>query len=159
MKTCVGIAMMVLAVTIAGNTLSLGADPNPPSPKDWLKNPPETLSTPATEVAETNFYVVGLTHVYTAVGWLGGNSSKELTPEQAKYLTGHYYRQDNGKKAFLVRGLFSNETGKHSLKLYGDSLVVRHDSLGRSDKPNFSPIIVQLEKAPKNVYVVISVAE
>lgn len=151
------IAIAALFCACALTDGSLYADNNTPSPKDWVKMPSEAvLAIPSKEIAESDFYIVGLTHVFTAVALLDKTSIKELTPEEAKDLTGHYYRQPIGKKAFLVRGLFANETGNHKLELHGDSLVVTHGSLGHSFEPHFSPIILLLEKPPKDIYVVIA---
>ena len=146
-----------LAIIVTGTAMAAS---DVPSPKDWLRTPPESLfASKGVVIAEQDYYVVGLTHVYTSVSWLGASSVKELTSEDARFLTGSYYKAVAGKKAYLVRGLFANETGRHFLSLYGDSLIVSHGSLGHSFTPNFSPIVVHLDHAPKEVYVSISGAQ
>jgi hypothetical protein len=154
-------AHLIIALLVAVSLAEVSpAEDKIPAPKDWLRDPPAALmKAKGIEVAETDYYEVGLTHVFTAVSWLGASSVKELKPDEAQFLTGHYYKAPAGKKIFLVRGLFANETGSHSLVLYGDSLVVSHVSLGHSSTPSFSPLIVHLDHAPTNLYVSISGAQ
>ena len=149
--------MMLVAVTLA---VPAAAADKSPTPKDWLRRAPDAVATSkGVEIPETDYYIVGLTHVWTAVSRLEATSVIELTPELAQFYTGHYYKPPARKKIFLVRGLFANETGRHFLALHGDSLLVSHGSLGHSFTPNFSPMIVHLDRPPKEVYISISGAQ
>jgi ketopantoate hydroxymethyltransferase len=52
-----------------------------------------------------------------------------------------------------VRALFANYTGRHALFWRDGQLLVQHDSLGHSFKPQFSPLVVNLPAEQKEVFI------
>jgi hypothetical protein len=122
-----------------------------PRPRDWLRSPADTVvfQQSARQVGETSFLEVRITRLMTAVDELKEKSAIPLTEELARCYTGPLYKSEGGKKAYLVRGLFANETGNHRLFWRNGSLLIRHDSLGHSFDPQFSPLVVNLSAEPK----------
>jgi hypothetical protein len=75
----------------------------------------------------------------------------ELNERLARYYAGHRYVPEAGKRPFLVRALFSNYTGSHTVKIKDGTLVVVHRSLGRGTRVDFSPLVVNLATPPTRV--------
>src|SRR5262249_43929072 len=124
-------------------------------PKDWLNSPPDisTLEQGAKELPETDFFEVRVTRLMAAVDILKEKPAVALSEELARYYAGPLYKVEQGKKPYLVRALFANYTGKHTLFYRDGNLLVRHDSLGHHFEPQFSPLIVNLSNEPKKVFV------
>jgi hypothetical protein len=132
-----------------------------PRPRDWLRSPGDIVAFQqgARQLSETGFFEVRVTRLMTAVNRLKEKSAIPLTEELACYYAGPLYKGEDGKKAYLVRGLFANYTGSHSLFWRDGSLLIRHDSLGHSFEPQFSPLIVNLPAEPKEIFVCVRGAE
>jgi hypothetical protein len=134
------------------------ADPktgDTPKPRDWLKAAanPGAFQQNAQKLAETNFFEVRVTRLMTAVDRLKEKPALALTEEMARYYAGPLYKSEPGTKAYLVRALFANYTGMHTLYWHESRLLVRHDSLGFGFEPQFSPLVVNLPDEPKEVFV------
>jgi hypothetical protein len=132
-----------------------------PQPRDWLRNPEDigAFQQGAQQLSETSFFEVRVTRLMTAVDRLNDKSAIPLTEDLARYYAGALYKGENGKKAYLVRGLFANYTGTHTLFWRDGRLLIRHDSLGHSSVPQFSPLVVNLSSEPKQVFVYIGGAK
>jgi hypothetical protein len=85
----------------------------------------------------------------------------EITDQQAAEFAGQELTDAPGTRPYLVRGVYLNRgTGGWSIRIAGDELVVHHGSLGRSAVPmKRQALILQLERAPAQVYVTCSMAE
>ncbi len=126
-----------------------------PKPKNWLNNPSSvsTFQQRAAEIPETDFFEVRVTRLMTAIDRLKEKSAVALTEDLARSYVGPLYKAEQGKKPYLVRALFANYTGKHTLFWQDGNLLVRHDSLGHHLEPQFSPLVVNLPAEPKKVFV------
>ena len=85
----------------------------------------------------------------------------ELTREQAASLIATPLADLPGTKPFLVRGLLLNRsTGGFAVYVLEDQVVVYHRSLGGgSSTISRQPLVLQLEQAPTQVYVAVSMAK
>jgi hypothetical protein len=83
-----------------------------------------------------------------------------LTSEDASELAGELLPEARGTAPFLVRGLcLQRTTGRFTVYLDGQSLVVHHGSLGSgSGLMERQPLVLQLDRAPIEVYVTCSMA-
>src|SRR6185369_6094341 len=126
-----------------------------PKPKDWLSSHShiEDFQKGAQQVSETSFFEVRVTRLWTAVDSLSDRQVLPLSEDLARYYAGPLYRSEDGKKPYLVRGLFANYTGSHTLYSRGSSLLITHSSLGHSFEPQFSPLVVNLPSEPKKVFI------
>lgn len=81
-----------------------------------------------------------------------------LSVEEAEGLA--HYVATPGLKPYLVRGLAQGRAGKYFAWLQGGVLFVRNASLGSGPgRLVRRPIIVDLPREPRQVYVTISVAK
>ena len=154
--------MNIVRTTIAGLLLTFlgwggvwAAEIKPgPAPRDWLRATDlGAFQKGADKLSETNFFEVRVTRLMTAVDRLKEKPAVLLTEELARYYAGPLYRSQPGTKPCLVRALFANYTGMHTLYWREGSLLVRHDSLGSNFEPQFSPLVVNLPAEPKEVFV------
>ena len=85
----------------------------------------------------------------------------EVSVERASALTGKVLTLRPGTRPFLVRSLYLNrQTGRFSLYMDGVNLYVHHGSLGRGPVPmQRQPLVVELDRKPRTVYVTCSMAE
>lgn len=93
-----------------------------------------------------------------AVRELADNIAVELTDEQASYYAGPHYKRHFGTRPYLVRAVFWNYTGGFELYWIDDELYVHHSSLGGIYGEEKLPIIINLKKPPKAVYIYLSSA-
>jgi hypothetical protein len=93
----------------------------------------------------------------TAIDLLAQKSWVPLEEEQVEQMTGGKIK---GGKAFLVRALCANKaTGAFSVWESNNVVVVMHSSLGSG--PGLmerQPLVIHLEKCPKDVFVGLSIA-
>lgn len=66
------------------------------------------------------------------------------------------YVAEPGKRAYLVRGMYSNYTGAFSLYWSDRILIVSHGSLGATGNPEPCPLVVNLPEAPKGIILYVS---
>ena len=128
-----------------------------PRPEDWatsVGNRADFIAR-AQAVPDDDIFEVRTSRLMTAVYDLEKAPVMLLTPEMARYYIGAGYRSREGTRPFLVRGLFANYTGNHSAYLLQDSLLVVHASLGYSFRPHFCPLVVNLQREPRTVFVVV----
>jgi hypothetical protein len=112
------------------------------------------------KISNSDFFEVRVTRRMTAVDRLNKKKAIPLTEELAQFYVGPLFRNENkNMRPYLVRGLYANETGEHRLFWYNESLIIQHSSLGHSAEPEFSPLVVNLPSEPKDIYIIISVAE
>ena len=134
------------------------------SPKDpWYDEPKE--------IPDAEFYVRPLARNRHAVvveseqgraqARLEGTAFVEVAGAEAREWTGAALPLENGKRFFLVRGLFQNEyTGEFTLFRHSGRLLVHHTSLGRGALPlTRTALVVQLDRPPHKVYVVCDIEE
>ena len=146
--------LMIPAVGCGGYTSVKGTH-------DWLRSPKEIVAFQQTaqKLAETSFFEVRVTKLMTAVDQLKENSAIPLTDDLARYFAGSLYKSEDEKKTYLVRGLFANYTGSHTLFWRDGQLLIRHDSLGKSFELQFSPLVVNLPSEPNEVFIVVGGAK
>ena len=109
---------------------------------------PETAA-----LRESDYAEVRVTALHTAINRLEEIPFLELAPEMVKYYAPASFRVPQGKKAFLVRSLYSNETGGYSLLYWKGRLSIAHFSLGGSFHPNPLPLSVLLKSPPLELFV------
>lgn len=85
----------------------------------------------------------------------------ELTDEQAVEFVGQELPEVAGTKPYLTRGVYlARETGSFPVTVYEDQLVVHHGSLGSGGYPmGRQALVLQLERAPAEVFVTCSMAK
>jgi hypothetical protein len=70
------------------------------------------------------------------------------------------YEPAAGKQPYLVRVMYGHAgTGSYGVLRRGNDIRVFHGSLGRTNACTKSALVVNLEFAPREVYVEISIAE
>jgi len=129
--------------------------------KQWLSPPAETtaISAEGTELAKTLWHEVRLTRLFAAYYNLKDESALPLDEDAAAYYVGHAWQGPAGKKPFLVRGVYANDTGAFELFLKDGILLVKHSSLGSAGVPHICPLVVYLDEAPTKVLDEINVVE
>lgn len=130
--------------------------------REWLRSPPkDNISGEWIGLPETDTYeVVASKEIVALIRDLADKDIAPLSEVTAKYFTGHYYRGERGMKPFLVRAVYGHGgTGGYTVSRRGNDLLIRHDSLGRSSAYHKSALVVNLDFAPRQVYIVASIAE
>jgi hypothetical protein len=124
-------------------------------PKDWTRFR-EARGLPDSDIAE-----VVAEQSATAEEQLKDIACVEIPEDRAAELTGRPMPAGEGTSLFLVRAVCLNRgTGKFMAVLAGDSLLVKHGSLGRSAVPmKRQPLVLRLPRKPETVYVSCSMAE
>ena len=105
---------------------------------------------------ESDYSEVRVTALNTAISRLETSPYIELTHEQVKHYTDSRFYVPRDKRAFLVRSLYSNETGGYSLLYWQRKLTVSHFSLGGSFEPHPLPLVVLLDSQPTTLFVTYS---
>jgi hypothetical protein len=146
--------LMILAVGCGGHSSVKGTH-------DWLGSPKDVGAFQQTgqKLAETSFFEVRVTRLMIAVDQLKEKPAIPLTDDLARYFAGALYKSEKEKKPYLVRALFANYTGSHTLFWRDGQLLIRHDSLGNSFEPQFSPLVVNLPSEPKEIFIVVGGAK
>jgi hypothetical protein len=92
---------------------------------------------------------------------LQDGSIVELTDQEAVELIGKVLPDALGTKPYLTRGLYLNRgTGRFSVYILEDQLVVHHGSLGSSPVAmKRQALVLQLEQSPAEVFVTCSIAK
>jgi hypothetical protein len=85
----------------------------------------------------------------------------ELTDEQAAAFVGQALPKAAGTKPYLTRAVYlARGTGSFSVTVYEDRLAVHHGSLGSGGYPmGRQALVLQLERAPAEVFVTCSMAK
>ncbi len=148
MKKMLALSMILLAFVTAN------AEETIPQPRGWL-NKPKIAFEAKDQLSETSFAEVRVTRLMTAVSRLRNTSAIQLSDKMAQYYAGSMYKSEAGKRPYLVRGLFANYTGRHTLFFRDDTLLVLHESLGKEFDPMFCPLVVNLSSEPKKVAIVV----
>ncbi len=128
--------------------LSCSALQKPPENHSWFHpNPEKGFEWPeSAALKESEYSEVRVTVLHTAISRLENTPFIELAPDVVKHYSPASFRVPKGKKAFLVRSLYSNETGGYSLLYWQGKLSVAHFSLGGSFYPNPLPLVVLLNR-------------
>jgi hypothetical protein len=85
----------------------------------------------------------------------------ELTSQQAVEFIGKALPEVPGTKPYLTRGVYLNrDTGRFSVYILADQLVVHHGSLGSGPSSmKRQALVLQLDQSPAEVFVTCSMAE
>lgn len=127
-----------------------------PQPNDWASKPQPAFFEKGESLSVNSFAEVRVTRIMTAVDRLKNVGAILLTEEMALHYIGSIFKMEAGRKPYLVRGLFANYTGEHTLSIHGDTLVIRHGSLGSRFESMFCPLVVNLSAEPKKVINIIT---
>jgi len=128
----------------------------------WYNPPPEgTPGRQWSELDRTRIHEVTESKEPDAERLLQDASIVELTDQEAVELIGKALPDAPGTKPYLTRGLYLNRgTGRFSVYILEDQLVVHHGSLGSSAVPmKRQALVLQLEQSPVEVFVICSMAE
>ncbi|EEF57367.1 hypothetical protein [Pedosphaera parvula] len=143
------VLLLCLCLALTLNSLA-AAD----SGKDWLRTPPDPKGK-WTQIPEQDIYeVVASKETVAVVSELAKKRFVELSDEQARFFTGHYFHSSKGKKPYLLRAVYGHGgTGKYTVSRNGSSVLVLHGSLGHSDASHKSALVVNLDFVPIETYV------
>jgi hypothetical protein len=85
----------------------------------------------------------------------------EISDEQAAAFVGQALPEASGTKPYLTRAVYlARGTGSFSVTVYEDRLVVHHGSLGSGGyRMGRQALVLQLERAPGEVFVTCSMAK
>jgi hypothetical protein len=85
----------------------------------------------------------------------------EISDEQAAGFIGQALPEVAGTKPYLSRAVYlARGTGSFSVTVYGDQLAVHHGSLGSGGyRMGRQALVLQLERAPAEVFVTCSIAK
>jgi hypothetical protein len=86
----------------------------------------------------------------------------ELSAQEAETFTDHTLQSREGTKSYLMRGVYLNwGTGRFSVSRLADNdILVLHGCLGRSTVPmKRRAVVVQLDEAPREIYVACVMSE
>ena len=128
---------------------------------DWVRWVPEGVAAGEwQEIAQSDIFEVVASREYVAVNRdLAMTAVAPLTVEAAKYFNPRYETAP-GKQAYLVRAVYGHGgTGGYSVLRHESDLRIVHDSLGHSDACNASALIINLDFAPREVYLEVSIDE
>jgi hypothetical protein len=129
----------------------------------WYKPPPSESPLYWTwpELDRTRIHEVTESKEPDAERLLQDASIVELTDQEAVELIGKALADAPGTKPYLTRGLYLNRgTGRFSVYVLEDQLVVHHGSLGSSAVPmKRQALVLQLEQSPAEVFVTCSMAK
>jgi hypothetical protein len=129
----------------------------------WYNPPPSESPLYWTwpELDRTRIYEVTESKEPDAERLLQDASIVALTDQEAIELIGKALPDAPGTKPYLTRGLYLNRgTGRFSVYILEDQLVVHHGSLGSSPVPmKRQALVIQLEQSPVEVFVTCSMAE
>jgi len=94
------------------------------------------------------------------IGKLAATSVSPLIDGETAFFSGYDGPVGEGKKPFLVRAVFGNQsTGGYSVLRHGTDLFIRHVSLGGNPAPcHKGALVLTLDFMPGEVYVVMSSA-
>ena len=136
--------------------LSCSAIKRQPNNHPWFHpNPDRTWKWPdSAAVNESDYAEVRVTQLHNAIYHLQDKPFIELDPDLVDAYADPRFRVRRGKKAYLVRSLYSNgATGGYSLQYWKRKLSVSHYSLGSFFQPNSLPLVVLLDSPPSEVFV------
>jgi hypothetical protein len=128
----------------------------------WYKAPPsETLVWTWPDLDRERLHEVVETEEAEAEQLLDDVAVVELTSDEAAEFVGEALPEIPGTKPYLTRGLYLiRGTGSFSVYVSEDQLAVTHGSLGRSAQSmKRQALVLQLERAPVEVFVTCSMAE
>jgi hypothetical protein len=129
---------------------------------EWLNEPNfgGNQKEQSIDIPNSDVYEVTASKLDIAIMELQQTSVSKLSPELAVWYTGHYYNCPPGKNAYLVRAVYGHAgTGAFSLKQIDDSLLIIHQSLGRSIIYRKTALVVNLDYEPDQIYLRVSIAE
>jgi hypothetical protein len=129
---------------------------------EWLREPKseDIQNAQYTDISNTDIYEVVASKIEFALIELEGTSISKLSPQQAMWYTGHYYTCPPGKQAYLVRAVYGHAgTGAFRIKRIENSLLIIHESLGRSTIYQKSALVVNLDYEPDQIFIRVRIAE
>lgn len=150
----------ILILILICTCFSAIASSDPPG-KKWVHLPATQMwMNDAVEVPEADVYEVAASRKDVAIiRDLDQVAIVQLKPEEAKWFVGSGYRSEVNKRPYLVRAVFSQGgTGRFKVSELKGDLYVFHGSLGHHMAYNQSALVVNLPVAPKEVYVIVSMA-
>jgi hypothetical protein len=100
------------------------------------------------------FQEVACAHEAEAEKLLENVTVLEISPEQFALFAGKAISVPAGRRPFLVRGVYLNESGAFRISIRADLLLVDHGCMGRHAVPmKRRCLVVLLERAPKQAFV------
>lgn len=101
-----------------------------------------------------DIYEVPKSRSDTALSRLEKVRFRKLVENEAKFFLGEFYEKPGNKDPYLVRAVYGHGgTGGFSFNWCGDDILIVHLSLGKGRPENRTALILNLDKAPKNVYI------
>ena len=130
----------------------------------WLRDPPEDFRDAARKIDESDAYEVVASArdmlVFSPFGGLNDAAFSKISPDDARRITGPYYRCPDGKTPYLVRAAYGHSgTGVFEFERAGRKVHIRHGSLERSFQAYRTAFILNLDFEPEEIYVSVSIAE
>lgn len=130
---------------------------------EWLRSPPDDFPLSPEVLDESDAFEVVASAKSLCVSQFGGlwdRTFSKLTPDDARRLTGHYYRCPKGKTPYVVRAAYGNSVwGKFTFPRVGRKIEIRHDSLGHGFQAFKTAFVLNLDFEPEEVYVTVHIAE
>ena len=126
----------------------------------WINPPPDLLYS-APSVSIINFHEVDEGNLGKAIPRLKQRAEIRLTEKEVASFISTSFQCHKSSKPFLVRAVFGYRSKNgFDVQKIGSSLLVRHSSLAHSTpQPANTALVVCIDTEPKNVYIVMSVAE
>ena len=150
----VHLLMMVAVLTFTAAGRSSAKEAN-----TWLPEQPQDIKVKSgNRISDDKYFEVSASKLEMAEDFL---AKKPIFPERESVDNwgSNGFKCGDGEKPYLVRALYGNgATGGYVVVWKGDALVVGHASLGHSNPPTRSALIVCLSHAPEKIYGSVSFA-
>jgi hypothetical protein len=140
-------------------TLAIATQLRATEANTWLPEQPQEIKAKSgIRISDEKYFEVSASKLETAEDFLAKESVfPEREPVDNWGSTG--FKCGDGEKPYLVRALYGNgATGGYVVLWKDDALVVGHASLGPSNPPTRSALIVCLSHAPAKIYGSVSFA-
>lgn len=140
-------------------TLAIAGQLHAAETNAWLPEQPQNIKAKSgTRIADDKYFEVSASKLETAEDFL----AKEpvfAEREPVDNWGSNGFKCGDGEKPYLVRALYGNgATGVYVVAWKDDALIVGHASLGPSNPPTRSALIVCLSHAPGKIYGSVSFA-
>jgi hypothetical protein len=156
-----GVKLLVACVLLGGILIGCSSQRRAWTTEDSWYNPPSS-GTPVwtwPHLDRERLHEVVETKEAEAEQLLDDVAVVELTSDEASEFIGEVLPEVPGTKPYLTRGLYLGR-GSFSVHVFEDQLAVTHGSLGRRALPmKRQALVLQLERAPAEVFVTCSMAE
>jgi hypothetical protein len=140
-------------------TLAIATQIRATEANTWLPEQPQDIKAKSGKrISDDKYFEVSASKLETAKDFL---SKESVFPEREPVDNwgSSGFKCGDGEKPYLVRALYGNgATGGYVLAWKDNALIVGHASLGHSNPPTRSALIVCLSHAPEDVYGSVSFA-